>query len=188
MKRIILCLTLLVSGCVAGPPAEPLSEARVSSDTWLVITDDGAGTVRSGTPYNEEALAGVAPGVDIRSIQTAKEDTTAWTHAAFINEIQAVQFFKSGGTVAEIHGVSQHLKGPNGERIGMSMAQAGVRRGDCRNGTNLWRGMAVCKARNASHVTLVFSIPQYDGPFDTLASSEDLERAELQRIVWRAQG
>lgn len=176
-----------LAGCVAGSPAEPLSAAKVSSDTWLVITDDGAGGVRSGTPYNEASLASVAPGADIRSIQTAKESATAWTHAAFIGETQAVQFFKGpSGTVGEIHGVSQHLKGPNGERIGMTMAQAGVRRRDCRNGRDLWIGMAVCKARRAPHVELVFAIPQYDGPFNRLASNEDLQRAELQRIVWRA--
>ncbi|MEM8551820.1 MAG: DUF1131 family protein [Pseudomonadota bacterium] len=158
----------------------------MSSETWLKITDDGAGPVRSGTPYSEEALAAVAPGADIRSIQTAKEESTAWTHAAFINETQAVQFFKRGRTVGEIHGVSQHLAGPNGERIGMTMRQAGVRRGDCRNGKKLWRGMAVCKARGASNISLVFAIPQFTGPFDKLPSAKDLERAELQRIVWRA--
>ncbi len=182
---ILLLLASALAGCVS--PGEPLSEASVSSSTWLVITDNGAGNIHAGTPYNEAALAGVAPGVDIRSIQTAKESTTAWTHAAFIGETQAVQFFKgSSNTVVEMHGVSQHLKGPNGERIGMTLAQAGVRRSDCRNGKDLWIGMAVCKARGASHVELVFAIPQYDGPFDSLASSEDLKRAELQRIVWRA--
>ncbi|MEM0906687.1 MAG: DUF1131 family protein [Pseudomonadota bacterium] len=186
---VLAALPLALMGCVAGPPTETLTAARVSSDTWLIITDDGAGAVQLGTPYNEASLAGVAPGADIRSIQTAKEDRTIWTHAAFIEETQAVQFFKGGkNTVGEIHGVSQHLEGPNGERIGMTMAQAGIKRRNCRNGTKLWRGMAVCKARNAQHVELVFSIPQYEGPFDRLASASDLKRAELQRIVWRAQG
>lgn len=170
-------------------PAEPVSEARVSSDTWLVMTDDGVGPVHSGTPYSEAAMAQVAPGAEIRPIQTAKEDRTEWTQAAFIHEVQAVQFFKGpGGTVGEVHGVTQHLAGPNGERIGMTMRQAGVSRGDCRNGERLWRGMAVCKARGAKHIELVFAIPGYDGPFDSLASTSDLERAELQRIVWRSNG
>lgn len=183
-----LALTcLFLAGCVADVPIEPVSEASVSPDTWLVITADGAGAIKSGTPYTEATLATVAPGADIRSIQTANEKSTTWTHAAFIGEVQAVQFFKgSGGVVSEMHGVAQHLAGPNGERIGMTMRQAGVRRGDCRNGVSLWRGMAVCEARRAANVSLVFSIPEYSGPFDSLASSEDLERAELQRIVWHA--
>ena len=57
-------------------------------------------------------------------------------------------------------------------RVRGGVAQARVRRSDCRNGRNLWRGMAVCKARGAEHVTLVFSIPGYQGPFDRLASGD----------------
>ncbi len=68
----------------------------------------------------------------------------------------------------------------------MSMRQAKVRRADCRNGRKLWRGMAVCKARGTSRVTLVFAIPGFTGPFDRLPSAEELKRAELQRIVWTA--
>ncbi|WP_202913304.1 DUF1131 family protein [Acuticoccus sediminis] len=151
------------------------------------MTDDGIGTLRTGTPFREDAMSVVAPNAEIRSIQTANETRTEWTQAAFIGEVQAVQFFKGpNNTIGEIHGVSQHLIGPNGERIGMTMAQARVSRRDCRNGESLWRGMAVCKARGAPHIQLVFSIPQYDGPFDELPSSEDLQRAELQRIVWHA--
>ncbi len=183
---LIFAASAILTGCVAGP-AEPLTEDRVSSSTWLVMTDEGIGPVRSGTPYREAEMAVVAPGAEIRTIQTANETRTEWTHAAFINEVQAVQFFKGpGNTVGEIHGVSQHLAGPNGERIGMTMNQARVTRRDCRVGESLWRGMAVCKARGAPHISLVFSIPQYDGPFDQLPSNEELAGAELQRIVWHA--
>lgn len=182
-----LFLALALAGCAA--PAGPLSEDRVSSTTWLVITDEGAGGVRSGTPYTEATLATVVPGAEIQSVQTAVEDRTVWSHAAFVDGVQAVQFFKAAdGTVGELHGVSPHLAGPNGERIGMTMRQARVRRRDCRNGRKLWRGMAVCKARGSKRVTLIFAIPEYKGPFERLASAEDLKRAELQRIVWRAKG
>ena len=90
--------------------------------------------------------------------------------------------------VGEIHGVGEDVAGPNGEKIGMTMRQAGVSRRMCRNGKALWRGMAICKARSAGNVSLVFSIPQYEGPFDRLPSARDLKRARLQRIVWRAKG
>ncbi len=183
-----MALAALMAGCSAGGPggpAEALTAASVSSATWLTITDDGAGPVTGTTSYNEAALASVSPNADIRSIQTANERKVAWTHAAFIDGTQAVQFFKGrGNKVAEIHGVSQHLTGPNGERIGMTMNQARVGRRQCRAGKALWRGMAVCKARGTKHVKLVFSIPGYEGPFNKLPSSDDLKRAELQRIVW----
>jgi hypothetical protein len=181
-----LLLLLALAGCVATP-AEPLSEAKVSSETWLRITDEGVGPLSAGTPFQEKVLATVAPGAEIRPVEAAQERSTTWTRAAFINNVQAVQFFKGdGGTVGEIHGVGQNLSGPNGERIGMSMRQAGVSRADCRNGEALWRGMAVCRARGTRHVSLIFSIPQYEGPFDSLPSDEDLRRAELMRIVWHA--
>ncbi|MCF3935577.1 DUF1131 family protein [Acuticoccus sp. M5D2P5] len=180
----LFAIALALSGCVA---AEPPTDATVSSSTWLTITDDGVGTIHKGTPFQESALATVAPGAEIRPIQTAKESTTVWTQAAFVGDVQAVQFFKGpGNTVGEIHGVAQHLSGPNGERIGMTFAQARVNRGSCRPGKSLWVGMAICKARGASHVELVFSIPDFDGPFDRLPSGEVLNEAELQRIVWRA--
>jgi hypothetical protein len=192
MGRIVASLSSLVAGlalaaCSAAGPVEPLTVADVSSETWLTITDEGAGAVRSGTPYREARLAGVAEGAEIRPIQTAREESTTWTHAAFIDDIQAVQFFKGrGNTVAEIHGVGENLTGPNGERIGMTMRQAGVARRHCRNGRALWRGMAICRARGARNVKLVFSIPGYEGPFDRLPSARDLKRARLQRIVWQA--
>jgi len=187
LALVVLAFTASIVGGCAGGPAAPLSVADVSSETWLVITDDGAGAVRADTAYREATLAGVAEGAEIRSIQTAKETSTTWTHAAFIDDIQAVQFFKGrGNTVAEIHGVGENLTGPNGERIGMTMRQAGVSRRHCRNGRELWRGMAICRARGSQNVTLVFSIPGYEGPFDRLPSAQDLKRARLQRIVWRA--
>lgn len=186
MRRL---LALIIIAMLPACTASSLSTVGgVPADTWLQITDDGAGGVRSGTPYREDQMAQVADGAEIRSIQTAREDATAWTHAAFVGDVQAVQFFKgSGGTVGEMHGVTHNLAGPNGERIGMTMREAGIDRADCRNGRKLWRGMAVCSARGAERVTLVFAIPGYSGPFDTLPSARDLEQAELQRIVWRAE-
>lgn len=191
VSRSSIAALLIAAGALAGcapTVAEPLSEIYVSSETWVVISDEGAGSVRPGTPYVEATLAGVAPGADIRPIEAAREESTTWTHAAFIDDIQAVQFFKGrGNTVSEMHGVGQNLAGPNGERIGMTMAQARVSRRDCRAGRELWLGMAVCRARGSRHVELVFAIPGYDGPFDTLPSAEDLKEARLQRIVWKAE-
>ena len=185
---ILLPVLLLAAGCAASN-VEPVSEANVSSDTWLVMTKDGVGPVTSGTPFTETEMAKVAPGAEIRPIETARENSTAWTKAAFIGEVQAVQFFSgANGTVGEMHGVAQHLAGPNGERIGMTMAQARVDRSECRVGKNLWVGMAVCRARRADNIDLVFAIPQYDGPFDRLPDGETLNNAELQRIVWHAKG
>lgn len=169
-------------GCV---PAD--MDVAVPPATILSVTDAGAGAVRSDTRYDVASLEAAIPGSSVRPIETARENGTTSTLAAFVDGIQVVQIFRGGGgTVGEIHGVTHHLVGPNGERIGEPFRRTGLDRDRCRVGRNLWRGMAVCPARGSEHVTLVFSIPGYDGPFDELPEAGDLAGAELQRIVWHA--
>tara|TARA_R110002020_G_scaffold16871_60_gene59762 strand:- start:1468 stop:2016 length:549 start_codon:yes stop_codon:yes gene_type:complete len=178
---LIAALALSLAGCVSG------GDTSMSTDTYLTITSSGAGPVNGSTRYSEAALKEALPWGEVRGIQTARENSTAWTLAVFRDGIQVIQVFKgSNGMVGEVHGVTQHLTGPRGERIGMSMAQAGVSRSSCRVGQNLWRGMAVCPSSGASDVTLVFAIPGYRGPFDELPDASELRNAELQRIIWKA--
>ncbi|MDN3719787.1 DUF1131 family protein [Roseibium salinum] len=87
-----------------------------------------------------------------------------------------------------VHGVTHHLQGPNGERIGMTFSEVGSARSDCRVGKNLWRGMAICKSEGHPNVELVYAIPGYKGPFDQLPAENDLFDAELQRILWTPKG
>lgn len=176
---LIAALALSLAGCVSGG-------SDVSTQTYLTITDAGAGPINASTRYSESALKQALPWAEVRTVQMARENSTGWTLAIFRDGIQVIQVFKGGnGNVGEINGVTPHLTGPNGERIGMSLREAGVSRSSCRVGRNLWRGMAVCPSRGSSHVTLVFAIPGYGGPFDVLPSASDLQRAELQRIIWR---
>lgn len=177
---LIAALAALLAGCVSG------GGTSYSTQTYLQITDAGAGPINGSTRYSEAAFKEALPWADVRTVQMARENSTGWTLAIFRDDIQVIQLFKgSDGRVGEINGVTQHLTGPNGERIGMSLREAGVSRSSCRNGNNLWRGMAICPARRSENVTLVFAIPGYRGPFDVLPSAEDLQDAELQRIIWK---
>jgi hypothetical protein len=179
---LIAALALSLAGCVSSD-----GDATYPTETYLTITSSGAGPVNGSTRYSESALKEALPWGEVRTVQTAQENSTSWTLAVFRDGIQVIQVFKgAGGMVGEVHGVTQHLTGPRGERIGMSMAEAGVSRSSCRVGQNLWRGMAVCPSRGASDVTLVFAIPGYGGPFDELPSAGDLKDAELQRIIWKS--
>ncbi len=177
-------LALLASGCVtasdngSSPPA-----AR--EESLLRISAQGVGTLTADTPYSSKTIEAVHPGFVTQPIQIAVEDHTLWTIGAFYEGFQILQVIKGkDGKIGEIHGVSPHLTGPNGERIGMSFRQVGMVRDDCRVGTNLWRGMAVCSARNTDNVTLVFAIPGYGGPFDQMPPPDELADAALQRIIW----
>lgn len=179
-----LVLTLL-SGC--GASMVPLSDPAGAPppEAVLQITDQGVGDIHSQTGYGPKAIGAALPHYQIETIQTAGENGTQWTYAAFLDGLQMVQVFKGkAGKVGVIHGVGDAVSGPNGERLGMTFAQSGLPRSACRVGKNLWRGMAICKAKDTQSVSLVFAISGYAGPFDRLPGSDDLNRASLQRILW----
>ncbi|KZM49258.1 DUF1131 family protein [Labrenzia sp. OB1] len=159
---------------------------RTSNLTLVQITEDSIGGITSETTYGSKAIEAALPGFTTEGIQTAEEDRTEWALAAFNSDgFQVLQIFKGNdGKVRTVHGVTHHLQGPNGERIGMTFGEVGSARVDCRVGNNLWRGMAICKSQGHPNVELVYAIPGYQGPFDQLPASNDLFDAELQRILW----
>ncbi|WP_186394207.1 DUF1131 family protein [Stappia sp. TSB10GB4] len=186
-----LCLLLpLLAACSPSADLDTVSSVRTQPGPQVRITEAGAGGINAGTPYSAKAIAAALPGFTTEGFQAATEDNTEWAIGAYNAQgFQVLHFYKgSDGKLREMHGVTHHLQGPNGERIGMSFAEIGTARSDCRVGRNLWRGMAICKARGASNITLVYAIPQYPGPFDQLAPGDQLREAVLQRIIWTPLG
>lgn len=179
-----LALLAACSPTAGGPGA--LQGARTSNLTLVQISEDRVGGITAETTYGRKAIEAALPGFTTEGIQTAVEERTEWALAAFNSDgFQVLQVFKgTNGKVRTVHGVTHHLEGPNGERIGMTFAEVGTRRSDCRAGRSLWRGMAICKSKGHDTVSLVYAIPQYDGPFDRLAPSGELKGAMLQRIIW----
>ncbi|MEP3275273.1 MAG: DUF1131 family protein [Stappiaceae bacterium] len=182
---MVSCCAL--TACIAGSdgPDGAIGAISTSQTTLLTITKQGAGTITADTDYGSKSIESQLPGFTTQPVQIAVESKTLWTLAAFQDGFQVIQVLKgSNGKVGEIHGVTHHLAGPNGERIGMTFSQIGSSKSRCRVGKDLWRGMAVCPSKNAANVKLVYAIPGYQGPFDRLPTSEDLRGASLQRIVW----
>ncbi|WP_106751901.1 DUF1131 family protein [Pannonibacter carbonis] len=167
------------------PSAIPAA-ARTSNVTLVQITGQGVGGINASTPYSSKAIQAALPGFTTDSIQTAVEMTTENAIGAFNSDgFQVLQVFKaSDGRIRTVHGVTHHLAGPNGERIGMTFAEVGTRRSDCRIGQELWRGMAICTARGVPNVQLVYAIPQFTGPWDQLPPDNQLRGAAIQRILW----
>lgn len=164
----------------------PAVAVRTSDVTLLQITEDHVGGITKETAYGPKAIEASLPGFTTEGIQTAVENNTEWALAAFNTDgFQVLQVFKGqNGKVRTVHGVTHHLQGPNGERIGMTFAEVGTARVDCRAGKNLWRGMAICRSIGHPNVELVYSIPGYTGPFHELPPAQELFDAELQRILW----
>lgn len=184
----VVLISVLAGACSPTLDTGPVTVARTSNITLVKITDAGAGGITSETVYSEKAVAQALPGFTAEGFQSATEDRTEWAIGAFnADGFQVLQIYKGGdGKVRAVHGVTHHLQGPNGERIGMTFAEVGTSRGDCRVGRNLWRGMAICKADGSDNVTLVYAISQYAGPFDRLPPSDQLREAAIQRIIWTA--
>lgn len=183
-NTILIGLFFLLIGCSGG--GDDFLDSPVTNQTLLSITEAGAGPINQRTPFSTKAIEAALPGFTANRIRTAVELNTVWTIAAFSNGKQVIQVFRGGGgTVGEVHGVTQHLIGPAGERIGMTFKQIGPQSADCRVGTNLWRGMAICPSRGAANVALVFAVAKYEGPYDRLPPEDLLNDATLQRIVWK---
>lgn len=182
---VLLALLLGLTGCGVsmGPIGDPTGAAPPKA--VLTVTDAGILGLTAETGYGPKAIGQAMPGFTIETIQTAGETGTQWTYAAFLEGLQMVQIFKgSGGKIGIVHGVGDAVAGPNGERLGMTFAQARLPRSACRVGTNLWRGMAICQAANTQKVNLVFAIAGFQGPFDALPPANQLQHATLQRILW----
>ncbi|WP_350333069.1 DUF1131 family protein [Coralliovum pocilloporae] len=179
-----LCLTVLLAACQPDSQNDFIAAASLPQPVTAIRTERAA-TITPETRYGSRALKNALPGYELEGVQIAVEDRTLWTLAAFHNGEQMLQILKGDdGAVSAVHGVSQRVAGPNGEQIGMTFVESGLRRSECRVGRNLWRGMAVCQARNAQNVKLVFSVPGYEGPFDQIPEPAQLRTATLQRIVW----
>ncbi len=181
-----LALSLGLSACSPTLDSGPVFVSRTSDVTLVEIARNGVGGINSSTPYSQKAIEAALPGFATEGLQSATEDNTEWVIGAFNSDgFQVLQVYKGdNGKVREVHGVTHHLTGPNGERIGMTFAEAGMSRSNCRVGRNLWSGIAICPARGTPNVTLLFAISQYDGPFDELAPESELRNAALQRIIW----
>lgn len=187
---LVACLVVSAFLTVACSPTmdveAPVTAVRTSNVTLLQITDDRVGGITKETAYAPKEIEASLPGFTTEGIQTAVENKTEWALAAFNTDgFQVLQVFKGqDGKVRTVHGVTHHLQGPNGERIGMTFAEIGSARADCRVGKNLWRGMAICRSQGHPNVDLVYAIPGYTGPFHELPPAQELFDAQLQRILW----
>lgn len=169
------------SGDLDGAAAPPPGEA-------LTITAAGVGGLGPSVRYGQAAVEAAMPGYSASGITMATETQTQNALALFRDGLQVVQVVPgSGGGIGAIHGVSTRIRGPAGERIGMTLPETRVSRADCREGTGNWRGMPICRSRGAPNVSLVFAIPGYMAS-DGLPDDATLSNATLQRIIWTPAG
>ncbi len=149
------------------------------------ITAAGVPGLPPGTAFSKKAIEALEPGYVVSSVTMATEQSESVAALALFREgLQVLQVLPGqGGRIGAIHGVSESLVGPNGERIGMTFREARMNRADCREGQGNWLAMPICTARGAPNITFVFAIPGYISA-GGLPDDATLAGATLQRIIW----
>lgn len=182
-------------GCLAlaacGTPADELESQAPTVETFLQITKAGAGPLSASTRYDAKVIEAAMPGYTTGSVliglETGTTNATVIFKTMYGGRVQALHVLPGpNGKIAQIHGVTQHIVGPAGERPGMTFRQTGVSPSSCRMGTNLWLGMAICSSQGAANVILAFSLKGEAATATTLPGADALATGELQRIIWTA--
>lgn len=161
----------------------PIAPSAASS---YQITAASGGPIGPGTPFSKTGLQKLFPGKDIQTIRLANDTKTFYGFVIFDEGLQVMAAEPDAGnrTIVAVHGVGPAVAGPNGEKIGMTFAQAGIPARKCEVGKRLWAGMAVCPANGAPNVKLVFFDGTWGGSPNKLPPSSKLATGQLQRIVW----
>jgi len=171
-----------------GPARRSAPAFQATDDTFLQITAQGAGPIGASTSYSSKAIVAGLPGYTTGHVtiglETSTPDAIVLFKEAYGGRIQMLHILGQGDRITQIHGVTHHVIGPAGERPGMTFREAGTNPATCRIGTDLWLGMAICKSRGASNVTLTFSLPGEAAMSTQLPGRDVLDNGILQRIIW----
>lgn len=151
----------------------------------LRITAAGVPGLPPNTAFSKKAIEALEPGYAVSSVTMATEQSESIAALALFKDgLQVLQVLPGpGGRIGAVHGVSESLLGPNGERIGMTFRETRMDRASCREGQGNWLAMPICTARGAPNITFVFAIPGYISA-GGLPDDATLSSATLQRIIW----
>jgi hypothetical protein len=170
-----------------------LDRAQPRTEAYLQIAADGVGPLTAETPANAAEIGKLMPGYTTGTILIGLEAETANAIVVFKSpvagatggDVQVLDIVgAANGKIREIHAVNQHVMGPGGETPGMTVEQTGTDIASCRAGTGLWLGMAVCPSAAAANVRLLFALKGDTATAGHLPPKPELERGELQRIIW----
>lgn len=178
MSAALVGCSLLGSDSDFTPP--PPSRAAT-----LRITAAGVPGLPPDTAFSKKAIEALEPGYVVSSVTMATEQSESVAALALFRDgLQVLQVLPGqGGRIGAVHGVSESLTGPNGERIGMTFRETHMDRASCREGQGNWLAMPICTARGAPNITFVFAIPGYISA-GGLPDDSTLAGATLQRIIW----
>lgn len=185
MFRLYLTLFALAAALAACNGEAPPAASSVIPVAYT-ITASAAGPIGPDTPYSTAAFRSLFPNERIDVISTADEDGVVDALTVFADGLQVMMVIPEPGgkTIKAVHGSGLAVAGPQGERLGMTFREAGMRRENCQVGSGAWAGMAVCTEPGAPNVHLIFDNGGWNGSPSELAPASALAEGKLQRIVW----
>lgn len=190
-RRIAALMTLVCPLGLAGceTTMDLLDRHSTEDETWLKVEAGGVGRLGADVAFDPARILSLMPDYTSGNVLISQETQTANALVLFRpspgGAVQVLQILPhADGKIGEIHGVSRQVRGPAGERPGMSFVDTPTDPSTCRMGTTLWTGLIVCRSSGARNVLLTFSLAGSVPASAMLPTGNDLGSAELQRIVW----
>ncbi|WP_051227979.1 DUF1131 family protein [Pleomorphomonas oryzae] len=178
-------MSAALAGCSLLSSDSDFTPPPPRAASTLHITTAGVPGLPPDTAFSKKAIESLEPGYVVSPVTMATEQSESVAALALFRDgLQVLQVLPGqGGRIGAVHGVSENLSGPNGERIGMTFRETHMDRASCREGQGNWLAMPICTARGAPNVTFVFAIPGYISA-GGLPDDATLASATLQRIIW----
>lgn len=176
---IIACALTHIGGCANQTPE--------TAPKILLLRDEGLGSIDSSTPFDTGDLRSHLPGFELQRRATLAEHGSLPVILAYRDARPALEVYPddSGDFIGELHVMSETVRGPNGEAVGMTFAEAGGDRARCYPGRERFRGRSICIFPH-SVIEYVYAASGWDGPHGVLPPEPYLSEAVLVRMIWRA--
>lgn len=190
-RRIAVALALagVLGLCGCETSMDLLDRTASIDETWLKVEASGVGPLDGKVSFDPARILALMSDYTSGSVLISQETTTATAMVLFRSStggsVQVLQVIPgSDGKIAEIHGVARQVRGPAGERPGMTFVDTPTDPASCRRGTTLWTGLIICRSSGAKNVLLTFALPGSVPASAMLPVGDDLASSELQRIIW----
>jgi len=170
------------------PPAVPYTGGLMPLSHW------GVGPIRRDTYFESPVIAPMFPRASVRdsTVQIAPDESLAdivvEQDGARILEIDDYDGIKTApGTddplIGNVRLVGGPVRGPGGERLGMSWRDARFDLSQCEMGSGRQDNALVCARRGEGAITYVFAVPGWDS-IEFPPESRLRATAYLREIVW----
>jgi hypothetical protein len=189
----ILALAALLVACTRGPQPEPPEPPQAPYRAGaLPFGRWGAGPIRAGTFFETPRIRDLFPGADVREgmIRIAQDETMALITVS--KDGRPILEIDDGvrnapGTddplIGQVRGLGGPVRGPGGERPGMTWKEAGFDFSQCEIGSGRDANRVVCARPGDGWVTYVFEAPGWESE-EMPPPSVLRAKARLAQIVW----